>query len=38
MYNIKLYNKISKVGLDVFNENYNVSDTAEKAFYDYNCE
>ena len=31
MYNIKLYNKISKVGLDVFNENYNVSDTAEKA-------
>ena len=31
MYNIKLHNKISKVGLDVFNENYNVSETAEKA-------
>ena len=31
MYNIKLHNKISQVGLDVFGENYNVSETAEKA-------
>ncbi len=29
MTNIKLYNKISKIGLDVFNDNYNVSESAE---------
>ena len=31
MPNIKLYNKISQIGLDVFNENYNVSEDVNNA-------
>ncbi len=31
MYNIKTYNKISKVGLEVFNDNYVIADDVENA-------